>query len=62
MTQYETYVNPWETSPFKEWEPKLCLEGDYAGWKDMFYCISPLAWLHMGLGVAMGLSIFGSAW
>lgn len=43
-------------------QPQLCLTGAYQGWKDMFYCISPLSWLYMGIALAMGLSIFGAAW
>lgn len=43
-------------------EPKMCLTGDYSGWRDMFYCISPLTWNGLGVGIAMGFSVAGSAW
>ena len=42
--------------------PEVCTSGEYAGWKDLFYCISPYAWLYVGIALAMGLSILGAAW
>lgn len=42
--------------------PEVCLTGDYTGWRDVFYCISPYAWNYVGIALAMGLSIFGAAW
>ena len=48
--------------PGADWAPKMCFEGTYEGWKDMFYCISPFAWLNLGIGLGLGLSIFGAAW
>jgi hypothetical protein len=40
----------------------VCATGDYQGWKDMFYCISPYSWAYMGVALALGLSIIGAAW
>jgi hypothetical protein len=40
----------------------VCAAGNYQGWKDMFYCISPYSWAYMGVALALGLSIIGAAW
>jgi len=42
--------------------PPVCLTGEYGGWRDMFYCITPFAWTYIGIALAMGLSIAGAAW
>jgi len=40
----------------------VCINGDYQGWKDMFYCIDPASWAFMGVALSLGLSIIGAAW
>ncbi len=40
----------------------VCTTGEYAGWKDMFYCTDPFSWAYMGVALALGLSIIGAAW
>lgn len=44
-------------------DPFICGDnGNIAGWKDMFYCVSPYSWAYMGVSLALGLSIIGAAW
>lgn len=40
----------------------VCYNGNYTGWKDMFYCTNPTSWGYMGVALALGLSIIGAAW
>lgn len=40
----------------------VCNTHDYAGWKDMFYCIDPMSWAYLGVALSLGLSIIGAAW
>lgn len=35
---------------------------DINGWKDMFFCISPISWAYLGVAIALGFSIIGAAW
>ncbi len=33
-----------------------------ATWGDVFYSVNPYTWANVGIGMALGLSILGSAW
>ena len=37
--------------------PPNCVNGNYAGWMDIFYCVSPYVWSFSGLAIGLGLSI-----
>ena len=32
------------------------------GWKDMFYCLSPVSWAYVGVAISLTFSILGAGW
>ena len=32
------------------------------GWKDMFYCLSPVSWAYVGVAISLPFSILGAGW
>lgn len=41
--------------------PDVCM-GPYAGWKNLWYCISPYSWAYVGVAMALFFSVIGAAW
>jgi len=41
---------------------QVCLDGNYTGWMDLFYCIEPHSWAFLGLAFSLGFSIIGASW
>ena len=36
--------------------------GPLTGWKDAWFCISPLSWGYVGVAMALFFSVIGAAW
>ena len=62
MTTPQTDISYDFNNPWYAQTVGVCVLGNYAGWKDIFYCIHPGFWAFIGLTMALGLSVIGAGW